>query len=244
MANTHSTDLQDASTQFWSINDGDQTGLQAFDDITLEAWIKIDRLPSTATHHMTIIGKYYSSNTDREWMMQLRTDDTIRFYYSSDGQNRTYIASTAAIVDGDDVGVWVHIALSCDISAKTGNFYKNATGVNTDAGVGIQTAIKNGASMVVIGANDNGLADYMDGKVDEVRVWSDVRTPTEISDNYDSELVGNEAGLVGYWKFSNNGLDETANDNDLTNNNVATFSSDVPFDATVATDTGNMLLFF
>jgi len=76
------------------------------------------------------------------------------------------------------------------------------------------------------------------------KLWSDVRTPTEISDNYDSELVGNEAGLVGYWKFSNNGLDETANDNDLTNNNVATFSSDVPFDATVATDTGNMLLFF
>ena len=43
------------------------------------------------------------------------------------------------------------------------------------------------------------------------------------------ELDGDEAGLVGYWKLNNSLLDETSNDNDLTNNNSATFSTDVPF---------------
>lgn len=39
------------------------------------------------------------------------------------------------------------------------------------------------------------------GKMDEIRIWDDVRTPAEIQDNMHSELTGSESGLVGYWKF-------------------------------------------
>jgi hypothetical protein len=39
------------------------------------------------------------------------------------------------------------------------------------------------------------------GLVDELRIWNVARTDAEIMANFDKALVGNEAGLVGYWKF-------------------------------------------
>jgi len=37
------------------------------------------------------------------------------------------------------------------------------------------------------------------------------------------------AGLVGYWRFENNYLDETTNNNDLTASGSPVFSTDIPF---------------
>jgi len=42
-------------------------------------------------------------------------------------------------------------------------------------------------------------------------------------------LIGTETGLKGYWKLNDSLLDETTNNNDLTNVNSAVFSTDVPF---------------
>ncbi|MBC34560.1 MAG: hypothetical protein CL663_00745 [Bacteroidetes bacterium] len=43
---------------------------------------------------------------------------------------------------------------------------------------------------------------FFDGSVDELRIWDDARTPTEISDNRLVSLVGNEANLVAYYQFN------------------------------------------
>ena len=47
-----------------------------------------------------------------------------------------------------------------------------------------------------------------DGLIDEVRIWNDKRTSTEISNNYQTQLNGNEAGLVAYWMLNNNAEDK------------------------------------
>jgi|GEM_PF-756643 len=49
-----------------------------------------------------------------------------------------------------------------------------------------------------IGATVAG--QYFQGEIDEVRVWNDQRTQTEIQTHYGS-LAGNEDGLVAYWRF-------------------------------------------
>lgn len=37
--------------------------------------------------------------------------------------------------------------------------------------------------------------------IDELRFWEDVRTPLEIASHMNSEMVGNEAGLIAYYDF-------------------------------------------
>ncbi len=49
--------------------------------------------------------------------------------------------------------------------------------------------------------NATGLNRAMDGYSDEVRVWSDIRTPAEIQQFYRQSLVGDESGLAGYWRM-------------------------------------------
>ena len=46
-----------------------------------------------------------------------------------------------------------------------------------------------------------GTAYNFGGFVDEVRIWNVARSQSEIRANKNISLLGNEAGLVGYWKF-------------------------------------------
>ncbi len=69
----------------------------------------------------------------------------------------------------------------------------------------------------------------LDGRIDDVRVFNRALSAGEIAANFNKELDGNESGLVGYWRLNNSLLDETSGNNDLTNNNSATFPTNIPF---------------
>ena len=63
------------------------------------------------------------------------------------------------------------------------------------------------------------------GQIDEVRIWTSARTPTQIRENMCKKLVGNEVNLGGYWR-----LDEGAGVSvtDLANGNDGTLSVSPP----------------
>lgn len=50
-----------------------------------------------------------------------------------------------------------------------------------------------------------GNYNYLNGALDEFRIWNFVKTAADISTQYQNELSGNETGLILYYKF-----DETA----------------------------------
>jgi Concanavalin A-like lectin/glucanases superfamily len=53
-------------------------------------------------------------------------------------------------------------------------------------------------------ANTTGTDLYfLNGNVDDVRVWNVARTQSQISSNYQNELTGTESGLVAYYPFEN-----------------------------------------
>lgn len=49
---------------------------------------------------------------------------------------------------------------------------------------------------------DDGSANYFNGQIAEVRIWNKARTESEIQSDMAKALIGNEAGLVGYWPLS------------------------------------------
>jgi hypothetical protein len=220
--NTNSIDLERSSTQYAYIDDGDQTGLDLVDDYTIECWVKLESFVKTA-----FVNKIDVSVGGPGYMFYLEdTEDRlyVQTYISLNSRFDIYATFTNTYV-----GSWVHLAATLDVSAGTGVIYINGSAVSTTAsgagrGVGASTC------RFIIGARGTDTQDnYMDGLMDEVRVWSDIRTAQEISDNYNKQLVGDEAGLVGYWKFNNSALDETANNNDLTLVNTPVYSTTVPF---------------
>jgi len=77
-----------------------------------------------------------------------------------------------------------------------------------------------------------GSGAYFNGTIDEVRIWNIARTNTQIQTNMNTELLGNETGLVTYYNFnqgvangSNTGLttiyDKSSNAFNGTLNNFA-----------------------
>jgi alpha-tubulin suppressor-like RCC1 family protein len=60
-----------------------------------------------------------------------------------------------------------------------------------------------------IGSYNSG-AEYMNGNIDDVRIWNVAKTATQINASKNCELQGNETGLLAYYKF-NQGTDAANN---------------------------------
>lgn len=121
---------------------------------------------------------------------------------------------------------WHHIALVLN-SVGTAKVYLDGTAIYTKTGM---LGIPNGGSAIGVEATNTR---YLDGNVDEVVIWSEERNLAEIQASYNSgngkEYIGNEENMLAYYRFENSVEDLTANNLDLTNNNSAAFSTDVPF---------------
>lgn len=219
-SNINSVDFESSNIQYLSIGDTSQSGLDGTLDMTVEAWVKFESLPPF-DHNAAFVVKSVSAGDDRSYTFYYSgTDFKLRWVNQSDGYNGTDVG-----VDWvPSLGVWYHVVAKKSGSSIT--FYVNGSQLGSvQSGTG---TINNSTAPFRIGAHGNGEA-YMDGKIDDVRVWNVARTQEEIAANMNRELVGNEPGLVGYWKMNGSFEDSTANANHLTSVNGPQFSDDVPF---------------
>lgn len=222
----HSVDLEKNSSQYFKISDAAQTGLDITGDMTVEAWIKLESLPTYNTWYRIVTKYNGSTGNQRSWQFSLNHGISgygLEFQTISDGTVGTRIEKTVNY--NFQVGKWYHVAVAFDASAGAAEFFID--GVSYGTKTGYNTSIFNSTADLQIGATE-GL-DNFDGVIDEVRIWDDVRSSSEIANNMLSTLIGSESNLVAYWKFDGVGLDETSNSNDLTNVNSASFTAELPY---------------
>jgi hypothetical protein len=108
------------------------------------------------------------------------------------------IDSTADLGINSSTDQWVHVAMVWNGTNVI--TYVNGLPKITAPGTGGATMLATGQSVLTIGCNPSN-SNCFNGLFDEFRVWKVARTATEIHDNYNKPAVGNETGLVGYWKF-------------------------------------------
>lgn len=187
-------DLELSSSQYASITDAAQTGLDITGDFSFSLWLKLEQLPSTATTNFAICGKYLSTGNQRSYRILIGSDDKLNIQYSGDGTNITQIISTSAAFVAGDVGNFRHLAVAVDVSAKTAIAYKNNVSIAFDAAIGTQTSVFNGTAVFDIGNGNTAAPTYFDGIIDDLGVFDRLLTATEIGQIYDGTIPRRIAG--------------------------------------------------
>jgi len=111
---------------------------------------------------------------------------------------------TNAIFDNDDqpTGLdadkdqWLHLAMTWDGTAVRA--FVNGTQKAMKASSEAQKTLMTGRTPLIVGSYPS---NYFNGKIDELRIWNVARSAADITATMNHTLVGNEAGLTGYWKF-------------------------------------------
>ena len=119
----------------------------------------------------------------------------------------------ATLITPAPAGQWTHIAITYDSERRLICLYKNGvlttSSTNNIAGVPLTgQPVRQTTLPLVFGVIPGGPPTHATGSMDEVRIWSRVRSSEEIAGSMLCRLAGNEPGLAGYWTFD----DGTATD--------------------------------
>ncbi len=175
--------------------------------ITVEAWIKTTVNTGSWQDNWSIIdfdrSEYYN--------VFITADNGYVGFSTTGGGTTDDFYGVTAVNDGN----WHHIAAVYDGTDK--RIYVDgvldATQTNPHSGSALGTGttrygfLGDGSEADVYNGTRNEI--YYQGDIDEVRVWSDVRTATEISDNRNSCIATNSANLELYYQMNGSGSETT-----------------------------------
>ncbi|NOR88555.1 MAG: T9SS type A sorting domain-containing protein [Bacteroidales bacterium] len=182
---------------------------------TVECWVKGDAAPSTTNIERVV---HRGSNFAINWGHgNANFRGTIEFYneVSEFITERTYFAASFGTLEAD---VWYHLVGTYDgLDLKA---YKNGVLITTND-IPHGAAVTDATTLVI---GSSGGTNPFAGKIDEVRIWSDVRTETEIRANMYQELTGSESNLVSYYKL-NETSGTNANDSQSSSNYDGTLTN-------------------
>ena len=124
--------------------------------------------------------------------------------WSSVGHNLSWTFNSTSFPFSE----WHHVALV----KTTSNIKMFIDGVERATRNNSRTLASSSFKFNVGGAVWDAGGNHVKQKFDDVRVWNVAKTQAELQAGMNSELVGNEAGLIGYWKFDEGaaGGDNTA----------------------------------
>jgi hypothetical protein len=174
-------------------------------DMTIEFWIRTDAAMGGANWYDArwILDKDVTGSSVPDWAVVLRYGKIVAS--GSGGPIGGALASNSSVNDKN----WHHVAI-------TRNFTTLQLIIYID---GVQDVVRTAPIMYNVGhtqalliGTENGAAVHaFRGDLNELRLWNIVRAQSEIQANMSIPLTGNEAGLVGYWRFDE-GSGKIAND--------------------------------
>lgn len=152
---------------------------------TIEAWVRFD----INNRNQTIM------DNSRRWMHYnyAQAGSSIKFGFEDNGQPRE-----AGFSFTPTAGIWYHLACSFNNTSKESFFYINGELQDVQ---NLNYAPGQTNFGMKIGNHYTFTGWELDGRIEEARFWNIARTETQIGASYNTELGGNESGLVFYYKF-------------------------------------------
>lgn len=151
----------------------------------------------------------------------------LRLQISDDGS--TIETHSWDITNYIDTSSWIRPQVTWNASTSTAEAFINAISLGTSTGS--MTGIYDSTAQLAVACDFNSSAqNFYAGLMDDVRIWNDIRTDSELLNNNDKKLYGTEANLVAYYEFESDVTDSQSSGlNDLTATGTPTYSNDIPF---------------
>jgi|GEM_PF-1587001 len=175
----------DGSNDYINCGNGANVQFNGTASLTVEAWIK-----PTGGVWCAIVSKFIHSSSGEGYSLEIFSDNRVSILFGNNWSDWTALTSGSAI----STGVWHHIAATYD--GSTLKIYVDGY----LAGSGSWTnGITDAGGPLYIGCRDG--STFMNGQIDEVRIWRTARTVTEIRENMCKTLTGSETGLAAYYRL-------------------------------------------
>ena len=177
-------------------------------DFTVEYTVK----HSGGTTAVAVVAQQKDASNDGWGTFINEATEDVKFLLEDDLTNQVIVSMTDALPDD---GEFHHITFVVDrtndqILGYVDSVEHSASPFDISSVTG---PLDSGTTAFRCFANSVAGERWVDGILDELRVWDDIRTPAEIADNMNNEIADptSDASLIGYWKF-NDGTGQVAQD--------------------------------
>lgn len=229
----------DGVNDYAEIGRGAGDGLAITDDLTVEGWFNTDTLGSVQ-RLVSFVGDTASGTIAENTLydISIAADGKIVFTQEDGAGNVTTVTTPHVVMIP---GEWVHVAVVRNAESNTITVFVDGVPEVSTTYTNDPTGGAN-ATLTLGGAFSGGtIADNLDGRIDDIRIWDTARTEDDIRLNYNQQLSGSETGMVANYSFDNvqNGavFDKTANGN---NGQLGTVTLGDDLEPTTDTATANV----
>lgn len=177
----NAADFEADNSEYLSITDASQTGLDITGDMTISTWAQVESAPAVGVTYV-IQDKFTGSGDNRSYSVLYENNGgtpRIGLRISADGIN-----NTIAWVN-HDLGTGTLKYVTCLYDASAGSFSLYVDGSSIGTATGLPNSIYDSGAVFAIGATSAGTANW-DGLMDEFGIWSRVLTSSEITELYNS----------------------------------------------------------
>lgn len=205
---SNAADFESGNSEYLSIADGSQSGLDVAGDISFSGWIYLESL--TGDHFL--VNKGQNSDSTQAYLLWIGSDGGMTIRFSDDGSSGGGHMLEASPAAGTfSTGNWYHIVISFRISTEELRLYINGKETALTISGTIGSSLYNSAGDLFIGArrNSGSVGSYFDGLIDELVVYARALDYGDVLDLYKEGNAITYAGATSVSTTPSNPLSIT-----------------------------------
>jgi tetratricopeptide (TPR) repeat protein len=191
--------MLDGNSSFVEISNGNLLN-NSTQQATISLWIKPTDFPNRYAPIIFKGDERTSNLSHRSYILYLRENGKIQIASSPNGQGqRSFYTASNTI----KLNKWYHIAGVIDAKRDAMRLFIDGVEVGRTDFKGKESFYESRKPLRIGWTHEEERPTQSPfvGLIDEVRIWNVARTEAEIRSDMNTELKGNESGLVAYWKF-------------------------------------------
>lgn len=186
--NANAGDFEYSNTEYLSITDANQTGLDITGDISMSLWLNFESLPTTGLWSYWINKLGNTPGTDQSYTFYMKNvsgTQRVNMQYKDASSN-----STNSYWDwsGVTTGTWYHVVTAWDVDTQTLDLYIDGDKKSVLAGGATASSILNGSSDFRLGSiTASSQSSYtMDGLIETAVIYDTYLVQADVDELYNS----------------------------------------------------------